>query len=149
MYHSTSVRAGSTGSWNLSILFTCLIFLDPLLFDNRKIVKLHKDIVCEFVSTPWIVGVIINKYFLLCEGPKQQRTYIGWVNNFGDILVGGIDHQTGKLLPEVTIKKHLNKDDHANPSIMILQVRVTKIFTYSEVLANTIESIENRSFASL
>ena len=79
---------------------------------------------------------MINNCFLLCKGPKQQRTYIGWVNNFGDILVGGIDHQTGKLLPEVTIKKHLNKDDHANPSIMILQVRVTKIFTYSEVLAN-------------
>ena len=71
---------------------------------------------------------MINNCFLLCEGPKQQRTYIGWVNNFGDILVGGIDHQTGKLLPEVTIKKHLNKDDHANPSIMILQVHVTKIF---------------------
>ena len=88
------------------------------------------------MSSPWIVRVIINNCFLLCEGPKQQRTYIGWVNNFGDILVGGIDHQTGKLLPEVTIKKHLNKDDHANPSIMILQVRVTKIFTYSEVLAN-------------
>ena len=76
------------------------------------------------MGSPWIVRVIINNCFLLYEGPKQQRTYIGWVNNFGDILVGGIDHQTGKLLPEVTIKKHLNKDDHANPSIMILQVRV-------------------------
>ena len=81
------------------------------------------------MSSPWIVRVMINNCFLLCKGPKQQRTYIGWVNNFGDILVGGIDHQTGKLLPEVTIKKHLNKDDHANPSIMILQVRVTKMFT--------------------
>jgi hypothetical protein len=44
------------------------------------------------------------------------------VNKFGDILVGGIDHNTGKVLPEVTLKKHLNKDDHANPSLMILQV---------------------------
>ena len=60
---------------------------------------------------------------LLLEGPRQKRTYVGWVNKFGDILVGGIDHNTGKVLPEVTLKKHLNKDDHANPSLMILQVK--------------------------
>ena len=30
-----------------------------------------------------------------CKGPRQQRSYIGWVNNFGDILVGGIDQRRG------------------------------------------------------
>ena len=53
---------------------------------------------------------------------------MGWVNNFGDILVGGIDHNTGKVLPEVMLKKRLNKDDHANPSLLILQVCQTWVF---------------------
>lgn len=52
----------------------------------------------------------------------QGRTYIGWVNNLGDILIGGIDHGAQEVLPSFTLRKALNKDDHANPSILLLQV---------------------------
>ena len=37
-------------------------------------------------------------------GPKHKRTYVGWVNSLGDIMIGGYDHDTIQVLPEVTIK---------------------------------------------
>ena len=55
--------------------------------------------------------VLIGNYFLsyrfkkCCfSGINHKRTYIGWVNKHGDILIGGIDHDTQKPLKEVLIK---------------------------------------------
>ena len=64
----------------------------------------------------------LRAYSQIKLNSDSQTTLVGWVNNIGDIMVGGIDHKSGKVLPEVKLKDELNKDDHANPSIMMLQV---------------------------
>ncbi len=49
---------------------------------------------------------------------RFRRTYAGWVNSAGDIQVAAYDHRTGKS--EVsTLKAKLERDDHANPAILI------------------------------
>ena len=53
---------------------------------------------------------------------KNKRTYIGYVNKKGDIMVNVIDHESNKVMKEVTLKPKLNKDDHANPSLIMLDV---------------------------
>ena len=55
-------------------------------------------------------------------GSLHQNVYIGWVNKNGDIVIGCIDYNSLKPLKEFVIKKELQVDDHANPSILILQV---------------------------
>ena len=49
---------------------------------------------------------------------KRKRTYVGWVNRAGDIMIAAYDHDTGAI-ERATIHTALNKDDHANPSIVI------------------------------
>jgi hypothetical protein len=56
------------------------------------------------------------------SGSLHSRTYVGWVNSEGDILAGGFDHTSGQVLMEVLLHKKLQKDDHANPSVLMLQV---------------------------
>jgi hypothetical protein len=53
---------------------------------------------------------------------------VGWVNSLGDIMVGGFDHEARSVLPEITIKAKLQKDDHANPSLLILETGHIVIF---------------------
>ena len=60
--------------------------------------------------------------YILFIGSLHQNVYIGWVNKNGDIVIGCIDYNSLKPLKEFVIKKELQKDDHANPSILILQV---------------------------
>ncbi len=47
------------------------------------------------------------------------KTFAGWVNSFGDIQVGEYDHATGKINTAV-LHRFLHKDDHANPSLLLL-----------------------------
>jgi hypothetical protein len=49
----------------------------------------------------------------------HKRTYVGWVNNPGDIKIAQYDHKTKKTTTE-TLKENLEYDDHANPAILIL-----------------------------
>ena len=65
---------------------------------------------------------IFFSIYLLFIGSLYQNVYIGWVNKNGDIVIGCIDYNSLKPLKEFVIKKELQKDDHANPSILILQV---------------------------
>jgi len=51
---------------------------------------------------------------------KYSRTYIGYVNSHGDIIISSYDHDTTKIETK-TIHKALQKDDHTNPSILFLQ----------------------------
>ena len=60
--------------------------------------------------------------YILFIGSLHQNVYIGWVNKNGDIVIGCIDYNSLKPLKEFVIKKELQVDDHANPSILILQV---------------------------
>lgn len=49
---------------------------------------------------------------------KYKRTYIGWVNKAGDIIIAYYDHNTKKIATYI-LKEKLEGDDHANPSIFI------------------------------
>ena len=51
-------------------------------------------------------------------------------------MVGGFDHETSNILPEITIKAKLQKDDHANPSLVVLDSGHVVIF-YSAHNGNT------------
>lgn len=54
---------------------------------------------------------------LYYEG-KYRRTYIGWLTAAGDVKLGFYDHDNGSTA-EVTVRKQLQKDDHANPTLYI------------------------------
>ncbi len=49
---------------------------------------------------------------------KYRRTYIGWVNKSGDIIIAHYDHTTKKITTN-TLKFALESDDHANPAILL------------------------------
>jgi hypothetical protein len=49
---------------------------------------------------------------------KYKRTYIGWIDNFGDVHVGFYDHGNKKI-DSYVIYDGLEIDDHNNPSILI------------------------------
>ena len=70
---------------------------------------------------------MLFKYYL---GSIHKNIYIGWVNKNGDIIIGCIDYNSLKPLKEFVIKKELQKDDHANPSILILQVCIIYLHNY-------------------
>jgi len=46
------------------------------------------------------------------------RTYIGWVDQEGDVKVSSYDHATGERVTAV-LQARLNQDDHANPSLHV------------------------------
>ena len=48
----------------------------------------------------------------------HTRTYVGWVDQEGDIKVSSYDHATGQRVTAV-LQARLNQDDHANPSIQV------------------------------
>ena len=46
------------------------------------------------------------------------RTYVGWVDQEGDVKVSSYDHTTGERVTAV-LQARLNQDDHANPSLFV------------------------------
>jgi PKD repeat protein len=48
------------------------------------------------------------------------KTFVGWVDLEGDIKVMSYDHATGERVTAV-LQARLNQDDHANPSIHVLE----------------------------
>lgn len=48
---------------------------------------------------------------------KYKRTYSGWVDNYGNIIVGSYDHGTGQITTHI-LEKNLEIDDHDHPSIL-------------------------------
>lgn len=49
---------------------------------------------------------------------QYSRTYAGWVDSSGSIVVGFYDHDLKHIETKI-LHKHLDKDDHANPSLFI------------------------------
>lgn len=49
---------------------------------------------------------------------KYKRTYVGWVNKAGDIVIAQYDNKTKKVTTN-TLKYALESDDHANPAILL------------------------------
>lgn len=50
---------------------------------------------------------------------NHERTYTGFVNSKGDIIITSTDHQTGIKKTQL-LYKELEVDDHTNPSILVL-----------------------------
>jgi len=48
----------------------------------------------------------------------HTRTYTGWVDRDGDILVASFDHATRERVTAV-LASRFNRDDHANPAIQV------------------------------
>jgi len=48
-----------------------------------------------------------------------DKTYTGWVNRAGDIVAASLDHSTGTVTT-TTLSAALDPDDHANPSVAVL-----------------------------
>ena len=60
---------------------------------------------------------------------NHDRTYAGWVNSRGDIVVGQFDHASAHIT-EVVVRKRLERDDHANPALWIAaDGRITVVYT--------------------
>nr|MBX2875170.1 BNR repeat-containing protein [Saprospiraceae bacterium] len=49
----------------------------------------------------------------------NQQIFAGWVTSDGSIMVGSYHEKTG-VSKQVTLYPQFNKDDHANPSLIIL-----------------------------
>ncbi len=50
---------------------------------------------------------------------RNKKTYFGYVNSFGNIEIGVYDHKSGKIVTKI-LHSFLQKDDHANPSLLFL-----------------------------
>lgn len=50
----------------------------------------------------------------------HQRTYVGWVTSVGDVQVASYDHAT-KQIETSTLHEAIDVDDHANPSLLVLE----------------------------
>lgn len=49
---------------------------------------------------------------------KYKRTYAGWVDSYGDIMIGYYDHDTHEIDTHL-LYDNLEKDDHDNPALFI------------------------------
>ncbi len=49
----------------------------------------------------------------------EDKTYMGWVEDGGDIVVSSLDHNTGEH-KRVVIHEKLESDDHNNPAVIVL-----------------------------
>lgn len=49
---------------------------------------------------------------------QQNKTYSGWVDSLGNIVVGTYDHKTGKIETNI-LHRRFEKDDHDNPSFLM------------------------------
>ncbi len=61
-----------------------------------------------------------------CGDPKavthigaHRRTYAGWVDAEGSIVVASYDHDTGEIETAI-VREKLEQDDHDNPSLLVL-----------------------------
>ncbi|MFH1840530.1 MAG: BNR-4 repeat-containing protein [Nanoarchaeota archaeon] len=48
----------------------------------------------------------------------NNKTYVGWINREGDVMIWSYDHDTGET-EEYILHDNFEIDDHANPSILI------------------------------
>jgi hypothetical protein len=57
----------------------------------------------------------------------HDRVYAGWVDSAGSIVVSSLDLDTGERA-EHTVHPAFNRDDHANPSLMVLPDGTVAVF---------------------
>lgn len=100
----------------ISSVFLLLVFISGCAVEEKEVAKGEQyysftdDGAWCWFSDPRAV------YY---EG-EHKRTYAGWVDSNGSIMVGYYDHDTGEL-KEYTLKKEYQVDDHNNPSFHITE----------------------------
>ncbi len=50
---------------------------------------------------------------------RYGKTYVGYVNSFGNIEIACFEHKTGKIKSKI-LHSFLQKDDHSNPSLLFM-----------------------------
>jgi rhamnogalacturonyl hydrolase YesR len=80
---------------------------------------------------------------------KHKRTYAGWVDSHGDIIVGYYDHETKEITTTV-LDDNFQKDDHVCPSLLFtpegkLMVFYVKHSTVSPIIQITMKVPEDIS----
>lgn len=63
----------------------------------------------------------LNQPSAIYYGGVHHRTYLGWVDNAGRVMVGAYDHDTAQFLPAVQVHQWPVSDDHAAPAIHVIQ----------------------------
>ena len=59
----------------------------------------------------------------------EDKTYMGWVEDGGDIVISSLDHNTGEH-KRVVIHEKLESDDHNNPAVIVLpDGRIMAVYT--------------------
>ncbi|MGB5981758.1 MAG: BNR-4 repeat-containing protein [Nonlabens sp.] len=130
--------------WGLicSTLFLC---------DHLIIAQSGKDYTKSFSSQEYTT-VSYNGTWSWFSDPRAvyyegayKRTYLGWTDNYGNILVSYLDHETGEQQVQ-TVYENLEIDDHNNPSILIdEQGYLTVYFTSHLILNAPVYSIKSKS----
>lgn len=64
---------------------------------------------------------------------EHKRTYVGWVDNYGDIQIGYYDHTTGEIDSRV-LYDNLEIDDHNNPSVLFDEEGKLMVFFNNHML---------------
>lgn len=80
---------------------------------------------------------------------EHNRTYAGWVDSHGDIIIGYYDHET-KLINTAVLEDNFQKDDHNNPALLFnpdgkLMVFFTKHSKPNPILLFTMKNPEDIS----
>lgn len=68
---------------------------------------------------------------------KHKRTYAGWVDSHGDIIVGYYDHETKEITTTV-LEDNFQKDDHDCPSLLFSPEGKLMVFFVKHSTANPI-----------
>lgn len=48
---------------------------------------------------------------------KYKRTYAGWIDSFGNVIIGYYDH-SGREIKTVVLQDNFQIDDHNNPALL-------------------------------
>lgn len=94
-------------SFNKALLF--LVALTPLS-------AIHGQGLVADATTLWL-----NQSSAVYFSESEQRTYLAWVSSGGSVYVGGYDHLQGRMLAPTLIHQWSTPDDHAAPSIHVIQ----------------------------
>ena len=98
--------------------------LQPTVVTNKELKKSEDSYINITTDGAWCW--IADPRAVYYEG-RYKRTYVGWVNKKGDIKIGYYDNVTKKI-ETGTLKNKLNRNDHANPAILIRKDRHIIVF---------------------
>lgn len=104
-----------TSYLGILLLITFLLFIKSkqlIIFGKQETHKYQTKVVSRSGSWSWFSDP--RAVYV----PKYSRTYIGWVDNIGSIIIASYNHKSG-LATRANIANKFQDDDHVNPAIYI------------------------------